>query len=214
MWPAAQGHLEPPGAGRGRKALPWGLWRDWGPVMLCAQTWGPRAAGRHAVVAHAPAEGSRVSLSSAGSRASGRGGGLGLGFLVLVPAGGPSGGLPCQAPASTDRTPRCPHSSTNWMGTPRGRSSWTTCSASCRNEVRPALPPWARGRGRRLRVAVRSPRLEASKSCLLGRGGSSCHGCRGAGVSCPEWVVPLQLPRPGVRWQQGGVPGGSGGPRG
>lgn len=66
----------------------------------------------------------------------------------------PSGGLrvtgpwcPRQAPASTNRTPRCPHSSMNWMGTPRGRSSWTTCSASCRNEVRPALPPWATGGG-------------------------------------------------------------------
>lgn len=33
------------------------------------------------------------------------------------------------------------------MGTPRGRSSWTTSSASCRSEVRRALPPWARGRG-------------------------------------------------------------------
>ena len=47
-------------------------------------------------------------------------------------------GTRTQALAPTNPSPPCRRSSTNWTGTPRGRSSWMTCSASCRSEVRPA----------------------------------------------------------------------------
>lgn len=47
--------------------------------------------------------------------------------------------------------------------------------------------------GRRVRVAVSSPWPEASKSCLRGRGGSSCHGCRGPGLGEFPWGVPPRM---------------------
>lgn len=31
-WPSAREHLEPPGAGRGRKTLPWSLWEKHSPT--------------------------------------------------------------------------------------------------------------------------------------------------------------------------------------
>lgn len=98
------------------------------------------------------------------------------------------------------------------MGTPRGRSSWTTSSASCRSEVRRALPPWARGRG---------------QACQSGREFSMAGGIQELSAGERRQLLPRvsggrgALPRmggsrpycrdPGYDGSWAGLPGGRGG---
>lgn len=70
-----------------------------------------------------------------------------------------------------------PRSSTNWTGTPRGRSSWTTCSASCRSEVRPT----SRGPGPRRRRE--GPWVPVAASAAQAR----LQGPEGRGQGPPSW---------------------------
>lgn len=161
--PSRDGFLLPPAQSVGSIPAAWGHPRallsslDCGVCRICCQ--GPQGVlrGRH---------------------------GSGRTPWVPVPGGGPR-------PGSTLWRPLIPAlsapSSMNSTGTLRGRSSWTTCSASCRNEVS-ARPAGGRG----LPAAAGSQGFQAVVMSEQA-GGRACCGLPGEGFFTPtlNWMFRL-----------------------